>query len=86
MTGLELWPEWTRLAACRGASKEACESAFGTADEQRAFIAEFCRHCPVKQECGDYGRDEPGVFGGVTQRGRSVLLGAPRAARRRAAA
>jgi hypothetical protein len=67
-----LWPEWTARAACRGADLTA---AFGTAEQQHAFIAAFCRDCPVKQECGEWGRDEFGVFGGLTQKTRSDRMG-----------
>lgn len=62
--------EWWRLAACRGTDSS---DAFGTADEQALFIGIYCRHCPVKQECFEFGKDWEGVYGGTTARQRRAF-------------
>lgn len=64
--------EWTRDAACRGAPRRLADLATGTAGQQRAFIARFCRRCPVKKECLDYGCGLHGVYGGLTQKKREM--------------
>lgn len=86
MNGLELYPEWTLRAACRGASREDAELAFGTAVDQRGFVDMFCRDCWVKRECYVYARDEHGVAGGITQKARNRLLGRKMASVPKAAA
>jgi hypothetical protein len=64
--------EWRRWAACADADPDL---AFGDAAEADLFVAQFCRHCPVRRECLAYGmaRDDPGVYGGLTRRERKAL-------------
>lgn len=63
--------DWLEEAACRWAPPEMADLAFGSADEQRVFIATYCGRCRVKPQCFVAGRDEHGVFGGTTQAARS---------------
>lgn len=65
--------EWRLQAACRG---NPDPRAFGRADEQEEFIAEFCRRCPVQVECGQFGASQNlfGVYGGMTARQRRARM------------
>jgi hypothetical protein len=65
--------EWVLRAACRGAAD--WKLAFGRAEDQLAFVERYCRGCWVKQECFDFGKDDWGVYGGLTEKKRSDLLG-----------
>lgn len=75
--------EWRQRAACRDTVDDR---AFGTSAEQEQFINEFCRHCPVRVECGTFGMQMRafGVFGGMSARQRRARLKAVVAAPRRA--
>lgn len=66
--------EWRLLAACRGSDPEAPFADPGS-PRQRAFVAAYCRHCPVRKECLEFGLRRGvgyGVYGGLNavQRGR----------------
>lgn len=67
--------EWRLTAACRTADEVARQRAFGTESDQALFAAQFCRFCPVREECLAFGVefDDPGVFGGLTRRQRHAL-------------
>lgn len=64
--------EWTALAKCRGTN----DDLFGDALEQRRARL-LCKGCPVRCECLAEALDnriEWGVWGGLTERERRVLL------------
>lgn len=61
---------WTPLAACLDA--RYAEWAFGTAEEQHAFVAMYCRGCDVRKECLADGRHDLGVRGGKTRQERKA--------------
>lgn len=64
--------DWRLRAACRGGDPDAPFAGDGTT-QQQAFIDRVCGSCPVLLECLDDGtrRDQPGVYGGMSQRQRS---------------
>lgn len=58
--------EWSREAACRGASVEAFFTSTGPAREET--YRRYCDLCPVRSEClaqALLARDQYGVFGGL---------------------
>jgi WhiB family transcriptional regulator, redox-sensing transcriptional regulator len=65
--------EWVSKALCRSVDPEEL-FVRGAAQRQAASI---CRHCPVRLECATDALDnqvEFGVWGGMTERQRRVLL------------
>jgi WhiB family transcriptional regulator, redox-sensing transcriptional regulator len=64
--------DWTALAKCRGTD----DAMFGTpVDQKRARL--LCASCPVRSECLAEALDnriEWGVWGGMTERQRRLLL------------
>ena len=65
--------DWTALAKCRGTE----DAMFGTTgfDQKRASL--LCASCPVRSECLAEALDnriEWGVWGGMTERERRLLL------------
>ncbi len=64
---------WLERARCLGAAD--ANDATGTVEEQYRFIARYCRHCEVTQQCGEYGGNWPGVYGGLTKKTRSDRAG-----------
>jgi hypothetical protein len=66
--------KWLEDAACHGAPD--ADDATGSTEAQYRFIRLYCRDCPVTQECGEYGANWPGVYGGMTQKKRSDVVGA----------
>lgn len=38
---------------------------------EHQFIGQFCNHCPIKKQCGEYGKNEEfGIWGGRTEKQR----------------
>jgi WhiB family transcriptional regulator, redox-sensing transcriptional regulator len=64
--------DWTALAKCRGTE----DAMFGTPfDQKRASL--LCASCPVRSDCLAEALDnriEWGVWGGMTERERRLLL------------
>lgn len=58
---------WMDRAACQGHNTEMFfPNRRTTAHVVRAVIRAFCDRCPVKTECGDYGKNERfGIWGGT---------------------
>jgi len=64
--------EWVLSARCRGMG----DAMFPGAPEQRR-VRELCAGCPVRNQCLAEALDarmEWGVWGGMTERGRRLLL------------
>jgi|GEM_PF-6129877 Transcription factor WhiB. len=62
-----LRPAWMRSAACAGAPSELFFPARG---QTTAAARAYCERCPVVDECGELGRGEQGVWGGLGERER----------------
>ena len=88
--GVQTWPwDWQLAARCRGrdyplfhphVEREPMRS------EREAAAKQVCAHCPVKRECLDHALEsgEPyGVWGGMSEGEREVLLHGPRPVRKR---
>lgn len=63
--------KWLDYAACLGAAD--ADDATGSVEAQHRFIKRYCLRCPVTQECGEYGLNWPGVYGGATKKKRADL-------------
>lgn len=83
--GLFLGPEyeWQRDALCgrveqtAEAQRQYADRFFPTGRPSPVFKKQMCGQCPVRQECLSHALayDEPGVWGGTTQKERELMKG-----------
>lgn len=70
---------WMALAACKGISNTEADRFFTTVPvEQVEVVKDYCRDCPVSNECLEYAIARPtaceaGIWGGLTQQQRERL-------------
>lgn len=62
-------PEWQTLAACRGMGTELFFPSRGDTSTVVAAL-QVCAGCPVRAECEKAGRNQPGIWGGLSDRAR----------------
>jgi WhiB family redox-sensing transcriptional regulator len=68
---------WRQAAACRGMDPKEADRLFFTAGPPPQEAVRKCGGCPVRQDCQAYGlagREEYGVFGGLSPSDRDRLL------------
>lgn len=68
---------WNELWSLAGACKDGDPDRLFVRGSQQHLAKRVCRHCPVQTECLAYALDhkmEYGVWGGMTERERRVLL------------